>query len=300
VLLFRLVTGRDPYHQFSDRDAFIMAQREGLLEPPRLHAWAYSAPDELADLVHDCTQRDGSQRPTMPQILARLDALASSSSIETPAAAPAPEPEQAEQDEHVERVESVGTVGRRTRPLLVVALVLAVAVLLLLAWIVLELRRRTAELERDDRVVLTQLTCNLPDDEQGAQTPEHEGEIGEPSIETDTGSGYESVPQIPTDTPAAEPKPKPKPTPPEPTCEGVESDARAAAQRRKWATVIQLTERKRCWTSSDERTRLRVNALLSSRRNADCVKAGRGSRDPEVLSTVKTCEALVEANPSVP
>jgi hypothetical protein len=165
-------------------------------------------------------------------------------------------------------------------------------------WIAVELGRPTTDLDPDRAARDEPGDGDEPSDEKPVPGPEPDG--GEKSIETDTGSGYEAVPQIPTDAPAVKPKPKPKPTVPEPTCEGVEADARAAAQRRKWATVIQLTEHKRCWASNDERTRLRVNALLSSRRNAECVKAGRGSRDPEVLSMVKTCEALVEANPSGP
>jgi serine/threonine-protein kinase len=339
VLLFRLITGRDPYHQFSDRDAFIMAQREGLLEPPRLHAWAYSAPDELADLVHDCTQRDGSQRPTMPQILARLDALASSSSIETPAAAsarvpaasavedstsvqlpfarpphlreaPAAEiqpalvfdaPRQPEPEPHAGADPGEITVpatprSRRRIAAALLLVLLVIGVLSGLTWSAVELGRPTTDLDPDRAARDEPGDGDEPNGEKRVPGPEPDS--GEPSNETDTGSGYEAVPQIPTDTPAV--KPKPKPTVPEPTCEGVEADARAAAQRRKWATVIQLTEHKRCWASNDERTRLRVNALLSSRRNAECVKAGRGSRDPEVLSMVKTCEALVEANPSGP
>lgn len=75
VLLFKLVTGRSPYRQFTDRDEFIRAQREGVLEPPRLHAWAYDAPEDLAELVHDCTQRDSENRPSMAEIVSRLDAL---------------------------------------------------------------------------------------------------------------------------------------------------------------------------------------------------------------------------------
>jgi serine/threonine-protein kinase len=75
VLLFKLVTGRHPYRQFTDRDEFIKAQREGTLEPPRLHAWAYDAPEGLADLLHDCTQREAEKRPSMAEVVARLDVL---------------------------------------------------------------------------------------------------------------------------------------------------------------------------------------------------------------------------------
>jgi serine/threonine protein kinase len=75
VLLFQLITGRSPYRQYGDREAFIRAQREGALEPPRLHAWAYDVPEELAAVVHDCTQRDVEARPTMAEVVGRLASI---------------------------------------------------------------------------------------------------------------------------------------------------------------------------------------------------------------------------------
>lgn len=355
VLLFRMVTGRDPYRQFSDRDAFIKAQREGALEQPRLHAWAYDAPDELADLVHDCTQRDGEQRPTMLDIVARLDALAAPAApalaptapaltpaAPTPAPAPAtpaltpaapvlaptappaqdvtsvelpfarpphlreasvelepvavldeppPSPE-AERDQDADPEASTVATLPRPRAPIVVAVLLALGLLSAVAWIAFDLGRRDTEREPEPEL------ATLPQPLEGeqpdlARDPDVARDTDEAIVETDTGPQYEAVPQIEGVT-EPKPKPKPKPQAPDPTCEGIEADARTATQRRQWATVIELTERKRCWSSNNERTRLRVNALLLSRRNAECVKAGRGSRDPQVLSMVKTCEALLD------
>lgn len=76
VLLYELVSNSNPYSQYNNRDAFIMAQCEGTLETPRLQAWAYDAPEELAELVHECMQRDGARRPGMSEIVARLEAIA--------------------------------------------------------------------------------------------------------------------------------------------------------------------------------------------------------------------------------
>ncbi|KIG15270.1 TldD protein [Enhygromyxa salina] len=75
VLLFELVTRQNPYAHIQDRGAYIQGQREGKLEAPRLHAWAYGAPEELGELVHDCTKRLGAERPTMEQIIERLGSI---------------------------------------------------------------------------------------------------------------------------------------------------------------------------------------------------------------------------------
>ncbi|MFO7567811.1 MAG: serine/threonine-protein kinase [Enhygromyxa sp.] len=75
ILLYELVTGKNPYANLSERGAFIKAQRDGTLKPPRLHAWAYQAPEELEQLVHDCTQREPEQRPTIDALVERLAAL---------------------------------------------------------------------------------------------------------------------------------------------------------------------------------------------------------------------------------
>ncbi|PRP99916.1 serine/threonine protein kinase [Enhygromyxa salina] len=75
VLLFELVTRQNPYAHIHDRGAYIQGQREGKLEAPRLHAWAYGAPEELAELVHDCTKRVGAERPSMEEIIARLRSI---------------------------------------------------------------------------------------------------------------------------------------------------------------------------------------------------------------------------------
>jgi hypothetical protein len=72
ILLYELVTGQNPYANMTDRAAFIKAQREGKLQPPRLHAWAYQAPEEFEELVQDCTLREPSDRPTIDALLGRV------------------------------------------------------------------------------------------------------------------------------------------------------------------------------------------------------------------------------------
>lgn len=75
VLLFELVTRQNPYAHIQDRGAFIQAQRDGSLDAPRLNAWAHGVPEELAVLVHDCTQAL-EQRPPMGEVLDRLQTIA--------------------------------------------------------------------------------------------------------------------------------------------------------------------------------------------------------------------------------
>jgi serine/threonine-protein kinase len=97
VLLFEIVTRRNPYQHITEREAFIEAQRAGTLEAPRLHAWAYGVPDDLAELVHDCTARDAAERPEMAEVLRRIDALELAD-----AALPEPEPEPAETTQSID------------------------------------------------------------------------------------------------------------------------------------------------------------------------------------------------------
>lgn len=78
VLLYELVTGRNRYPNVSHQE-FVELQRAGRLEPPRLQAWAYEVDPHWAELVRDCTQAEPQRRPTMAEIVARLEAADKSS-----------------------------------------------------------------------------------------------------------------------------------------------------------------------------------------------------------------------------
>jgi len=75
ILLFEMITGENPYASFTDRSAYIQAQRAGELKPPRLHAWSYEVPQSLADILHRCTGALA-QRPPMREVITALEAVA--------------------------------------------------------------------------------------------------------------------------------------------------------------------------------------------------------------------------------
>ncbi|PRQ09170.1 serine/threonine-protein kinase [Enhygromyxa salina] len=78
TLLFELITRRNPFRQFADRDEFIRAQREAELEVPRIHAWAYEVPEALAAIVYDCTRRRPADRPVIDEVVVRLAEIGAS------------------------------------------------------------------------------------------------------------------------------------------------------------------------------------------------------------------------------
>ena len=398
VLLFELITGRNPYQQFDDRDAFIEAQREGSLEPPRLHAWAYDAPEELAELVHDCTGRD-QVRPTMAGIVERLEALDGAGGREVTEAVDAPaiiaraRQPQARADPdvigdwnrpssqqpaaqvgplapvadppaggdavvpdestevlafarppQVRREAPASTVDRgpvvqaevplvgppvgQARPAtpvheraeevpaplgpkrggLALGVVGAVALLAAAAWFwttregAVDERSYASEHAEEQEADTNDPRPSANDGQVEMSVPEtgDESETGESEVEPETEPEMKPEPE-PRPNPKPERKPKPKPeAPAAEDCDGVEKQARAASKGRKWRQVVELTGRKACWSSNDERTRLLVTALVSMGKVDRCVRAGAGSKDPKVLSIVDTCEKLAARGKPAP
>lgn len=73
-LLYEIGTRSEPYKGYS-RSQYIAAQREDALQPLQLHAASHDLPEDYAELVRACTQRDPRKRPTMPEVLERLLAM---------------------------------------------------------------------------------------------------------------------------------------------------------------------------------------------------------------------------------
>lgn len=330
VLLFEIVTRRNPYQHITEREAFIEAQRAGTLEAPRLHAWAYGVPDDLAELVHDCTARDPAQRPAMAEVLRRLDALEL-----VDVAPPEPAPEVAEP---TESIDARAVIELRTKlPLVTPApapapVVDETAVELPFARppelrgpaSVLELHEPSpspAEPEPDTvppspskrwRAVVvlavllagaallwTQRPSTSPGEPSSAAEPE-------PKAPSESKAPPEATPvplePSPSPSPEAEaPSPsvepieptpsKPRPKPaPDPACAGVEDEARAAEKTRDWTALANLTAKPKCFASKREFTQLRVRATYQLGRWADCWKAGRTTSDASIRALVDTCK----------
>jgi len=72
ILLFNIITGRDPFPNL-DHTQFIRMQREGTLETPRLQSWVYGLSEDWADIIQNCTDRDPRRRPSAAALVTALE-----------------------------------------------------------------------------------------------------------------------------------------------------------------------------------------------------------------------------------
>lgn len=74
-------------------------------------------------------------------------------------------------------------------------------------------------------------------------------------------------------------------------CPEIVSAAKKAAEGREWGSVIRLTKSDACWRphASEERVRLRVQALFETLRYDECAKAGEGATAPDILRWAHIC-----------
>nr|WP_255216034.1 protein kinase [Pseudenhygromyxa sp. WMMC2535] len=281
ALLFELITRRNPFRQFGARDEFIRAQREGAIEVPKLHAWAYEVPEALAVIVHECTDRAVGGRPTMAEVVDRLGGIGPERGALCVAInAPEEEPGAA-----VASRTSDARRGRSVALLLVMLLLAAGAGAFLLA-------RSSGSASADARAPApigdappraTRQSEPAPPPEL-ALTPEPE-----PMIEA------EVEPESPRSMVKAPATPGPKPEVGDSSCDGVEARGRAAFEQRRWREVVEHTARKACWSKKDARVLLRTTALFNLGRWKECAQTGRKSTDPKVRSKAEVCSARLDA-----
>lgn len=77
-------------------------------------------------------------------------------------------------------------------------------------------------------------------------------------------------------------------------CKQRRTEIERAKARREWPQVLRMTAAGGCWIGAEQRLqrkRLRVEAYLELREYEQCVAAGDGSRDAEILEGVRYCEA---------
>lgn len=76
VVLYEMLTGRNPFGQVQHREAYIELQCAGQLQVARIDRRVYpDVPEALAELVVACTHHDVDQRLGMAEVRARLDEL---------------------------------------------------------------------------------------------------------------------------------------------------------------------------------------------------------------------------------
>lgn len=258
VLLFEMITRRNPFSQFCDRDAFILAQRSGQAEMPQLHAWAYDVPEELAALVRDCTLAPTSDRPTMAEVHRRLCTLGGRE-IGSPWMTATAKPR------------------RRVRGRIVALGGLAVLAALGGGWMALHGEAKPT-------------VAPVRQVEQGF-------EAERPHVEPEPVPAPE-LPVEPEPTPRPAPAVRQSPLTSGANCDGVDDRARAAFERRDWRTVLAETTRKACWREHEQDgVRLRTTALFNLGRWTECAKIGETSNDPKIRSIAEACQATALDDP---
>jgi serine/threonine protein kinase len=314
VLLYELVTGRNPYPNVSHQE-FVELQRAGRLEPPRLQAWAYEVDPRWVELVRDCTQAEPRLRPTMAEIVARLENDDASSGLEPneraevteraplahvgPSWGPPPnveEPAPAEvppiafarpdapaiawtapEAPSTDAVEPPPTLsGSPVRSVLLVLIGIGIG---FVAAAAIWCQPPTDTEPHTDAPIVHDPgeAADAVDDENLAEPPATQvGDGGEPLGEpvAETGAELESAPE---DLPSRSP-----PAQPPIDCEGVDQKAEQAKRTRDWSSVLVHTRSRKCWQSERDRLRLRVEALAQAKRWTECIQTAAGHSDPEI------------------
>jgi serine/threonine protein kinase len=283
ALVFEMITRRNPFAQFADREAFIAAQRNGRAEMPRLHAWAYEVPEELAVIVHDCTLPKPGDRPSMAEVYWRLTTLGGREVAAAPIVSTSAKPAR-----------------HRRAGAMVLGGVVVVAVLGAGGFI----------WSLPDDTPADAVPDSVPD---RSREPEHREPETRRMPNRDLTPGPEREPEVqpdPKPQPALSPKSAPGVHPPQLTarpdktvptrdvsCDGVEAHGREAFEQREWRSVLDLTASKNCWrTSEQDRVRLRTTALYHLGRWNECASLGARSQHPDVLALTQVCTSTANQN----
>jgi hypothetical protein len=79
-----------------------------------------------------------------------------------------------------------------------------------------------------------------------------------------------------------------------PECELDRRRATESRQVHDWKGALRHTAEKACWTSTTERKRLRVQALMELERWSACTEEARGSKDPKIERWATICTKRLE------
>ena len=321
VMLVHMLTGVAPGG--CGRDAFIELQSEGRLRPPRIDTRVYTeVPLVLAELVDACTGTDPRRRPTMDELVRRLDELlvvmaTSAADVSGPLAAAngTAEETSTEAEAASVRAETEERGGVR-RGLVLAAITIGLAALAGSASLWPSPHEEEPKAGRERAVMVAeQPGADAPAEESPSVSVPMQKTTLEPESGGSTPPGSHDVAAVPT-PPEMKPtaserrepsakrsrrrRPRPSSSPlstPERAnpCEQTLAQAAEARRSRRWAQVAQLTRSATCWNDATARLRLRIKALSELARYGECVTASETSNDPEVKRLATHCARRLDA-----
>jgi eukaryotic-like serine/threonine-protein kinase len=292
MTLVEMVTGRAPAGW--DRETFIAMQREGKFTPPRVDVRIHpDVPAELAELAHACTKPEPAERPTMDEIVRRLDEVIAGLAMRATAA---DRVDVARTGAHGLQARPANATGLASPPRLDrepsqthdaprrrvwPALVLVVLGVVVGGWAAWSRDERTADAAAGSAPA--PLLPQPPEVEVVAPaTP-----VGDTTEVVELGQRAGVEPQPPPSTPRAPAKPRPADTE---ACARVREQAMQAVTGYEWSQAVALASRAQCWRSETARKRILVQGLFHASKWAECVRAGRNSKDAEVKRWVDFCK----------
>lgn len=304
------------------REVFIELARHGRVEPPAIDPRVYpSCPSTLSELVRACTQASAADRPSMHEVVARLDALllelqpkrraarkvypvggaeAGPAALPPAVLPPAVPPVAAEASAPVRPsappIVDAGDAPRGTSPRRWIAGVVGLVVLLVLVGMAWALREPPA-----------------PQEERGAGT-EAKAPEREP-VHAETPGVRPPEPVAPNEPPAVAPAPdegadavpaKPEPSRPKrpgkaaAPCVDPEPATAKAIVEKSWSEVLALTAKARCWSSADLRWSYRAMALYGLGRYEQCLSAASKSSSRNAQRAAAMCREALAAERTYP
>ncbi len=318
VTLVHMLTGVMP--SGFTREAFIAMQQQGMLEPPAIDVRVHpEVPIELVELARACTQEDGTKRPGIDEIVARLDGLLLMlgpaarrrkvypvGGIGAAAVVASAADDAANVEPRVEERRKPPTPPASRLRLRIVAVGVALPLVAAL-WIWLQPEENVATSpEPRDRAAVDDDGLGESEGSQTSALPDGPGaaveELGDAGATGEIEDrAVDREPSRPIGSPELAPpeiekpqrrRPAPRPRPKVPSaeeCTHMRERALAAQRSYDWKAVVDATASKACWPGV-ERKRLRVLALLELGRFTACANEGSGSADPQIVTLVEKCE----------
>jgi serine/threonine protein kinase len=307
VSLVHMLTGVAP--SGLPREGFIALAKRGMVEAPvvdlRVHP---DVPRELAELADECTSMDPAKRPSMDDVVARIDALLLT--MQPQRRAPRKvypvggvAPLDAGQERSTTLQEPLETISepRRWKAMLVTGgLLVAITGVL---WLIFgrsppaEVRPEPEPSEQPEIHVATDAGAFMPNEPRASPEPQPQPEA--PRRDADEQTTPEEPPEARPESTADRDEPErsrsKRPGRAVSPCVDPEPEAAQALVEKSWNEVLELTSKPRCWMSEDLRWSYRAMALYGLGRHEQCLRAASHSTSRNAQRAGAMCrEALAK------